>query len=207
MGHGDRQLVEEALAGNPSAARALVDRLAPVIQSRVARALLRRQRRARSIRQEVEDLVQEIFALLFADGGRLLRSWNPEEGLGLDSFVGLIAERRAASILRTARRNPWTEEPVPAEVLDRHTVPGPEQQLLSRELLGVLLERLRNQLSPTGNQLFELLFGAELSTAAIAEQTQLSPAAIYTWKHRIVRKATAIGRELECTCEREGDCD
>lgn len=200
-------MVSHALDGHSSAARALVDRLSPVIQTRVARALLRRQRRARSIRQEVEDLVQEIFALLFADDGRLLRSWDPEGGLGLDGFVGLIAERRSASVLRTARRNPWTEEPVPAEVLDRESVPGPEQELLSRELLAVVLERLRAQLSPMGNHLFELLFSAELSTAAIAERTQLSPAAIYTWKHRIIRKATAIGRELECTCGGDGGCE
>lgn len=206
MAQDDRQLVEEALQGDPPAARALVDRLAPVIQSRVARALLRRQRQSRSIRQEVEDFVQEIFALLFAADGRLLRSWDPEGGLGLDSFVGLIAERRSTSVLRTARRSPWTEEPVPAEVLDRQAVPGPEKELLSRELLGQVLDRLRAQLSPTGYQVFELLFSAELSTAAIAERTQLSPAAIYTWKHRIIRKATAIGRELDCTCG-EGGCE
>ncbi|MEO0321403.1 MAG: sigma-70 family RNA polymerase sigma factor [Myxococcota bacterium] len=197
--------MERALQQEEAAAGSLVERLAPVIQVRVARALLRRQRRARSIRQEVEDMVQEIFALLFADDGRLLRSWDPEAGLGLESFVGMVAERRTASLLRSARRSPWTEDPVPAECLDRRTTPGPEPRLASRQFLTVVLERLEAQLSPTGYQVFELLFGAELSTAAIAERTELSHAAIYTWKHRIVRKAAQIARELEGPYPETGD--
>jgi len=44
----------------------------------------------RDVRQEVADLIQEVFMALFADDARVLRSWQPERGLSLDNFVGLV---------------------------------------------------------------------------------------------------------------------
>ena len=44
----------------------------------------------RDIRQEVEDLSQEVFLQLFAEGGRVLATWQPERGLTLLNFVGLV---------------------------------------------------------------------------------------------------------------------
>src|SRR5262245_51304251 len=105
--------VNAALGGDKGAIRALVAALSPVIQARVARALLRRRAasKARDIRQEVEDLTQEVFVALFADGGRTLREWSPSRGLSLLNFAGLVAEREVASIMRSGRRSPWTEDP------------------------------------------------------------------------------------------------
>lgn len=48
---------------------------------------------------------------LFTDQGRALRAWDPARGLSLENFVGFVAERQIASILRTAKRSPWTEDP------------------------------------------------------------------------------------------------
>ena len=79
----------------------------------MARVLLRRESAGlgRDVRQELEDIAQEVFAALFADGARLLKMWSPERGLSLANFVGLLAEREAISILRSGRRSPWTEDP------------------------------------------------------------------------------------------------
>ncbi|HEY2737525.1 MAG TPA: hypothetical protein VGK45_03920, partial [Thermoanaerobaculia bacterium] len=103
----------------------------------------------RDVRQEVEDLTQEMFLLLFAENGKVLRSWQPERGLTLLNFVGLVTERRTASILRTGRRNPWQEDPTLIEDLDR-TSPesGPEEIVASREQMKLLLRRLTEELSP-----------------------------------------------------------
>ena len=73
--------------------------LTPVIQARVARTLLARRSHLgsdRNVRQEVEDMTQEIFLLLFHKGGQVLRSWEAGRGLSLKNFVGLVSERRAA---------------------------------------------------------------------------------------------------------------
>jgi RNA polymerase sigma-70 factor (ECF subfamily) len=189
--------VQQALAGAEPALRRLVAALTPVIQARVARCLLlRRSGRAggRDVRQEVEDITQEIFLVLFADGGKVLRGWQPERGLTLLNFVGLVAERRAASILRSGRRSPWQDDPTLAEDLDRIERPesGPEEIAASREQLGLLMRRLTEELSPLGRHLFDLLFVRELALPEIVAQTGLSADAVYAWRSRLRKLARRL---------------
>src|SRR4051812_48339802 len=96
-------LARRALEGDPIALSSLVATLTPVVQARVARTLLARRSLlagGRSVREEVEDLSQEIFLALFDRNARVLRSWEPERGLSLLNFVGLVAERQVLSFLR-----------------------------------------------------------------------------------------------------------
>lgn len=193
------ELVERALAQDRDALRSLVDVLTPVIQARVARALLRRAASSsgRNIRQEVEDLTQEVFVSLFAEGGRALRAWEPQRGLSLLNFVGFLAERQVASILRTARRSPWTEDPTLTEAFD-----GPAQEanvelrVESQQMLGALLDRLKEELSPLGLSLFEQLFIHQRSVAEVCEQTGMSRDAVYAWQSRLGRLSRKLGAEL-----------
>ena len=99
----DVELLALALSGERSATESLVAKLAPVVQARVGLALSRRlkQARGRNLKQYVEDLVQEVFVALFEQDGRILRNWNPDRGLSLKSFVGLVAEREVGMLLRT----------------------------------------------------------------------------------------------------------
>src|SRR5687767_9449409 len=159
-------LVQRALAGDQTALNRLVAGLTPVVQARVARTLLARRSRlgsGRDIRQEVEDMSQEVFLSLFTRDAHILRSWQAERGLSLENFVGMVAERQVVSFLRSGRRNPWKEDPTAVEDLDV-TAPdsGPEEVTASREQLSLLLERLREKLSPLGHQLFVLLFVQEM---------------------------------------------
>src|SRR5581483_4281601 len=139
-------MIRAALEGDPQATRTLVDRLAPVVQSRVTRGLLRRSPSSggRDVRQEVEDFTQEVFLSLFRDGGRALRAWDPARGLSLENFVGLLAQHQVASILRTGKSSPWVDLPTEAETLERAATasPGPEQQVATREMW----ESLQSQL-------------------------------------------------------------
>ncbi|MCP4660279.1 MAG: sigma-70 family RNA polymerase sigma factor [bacterium] len=190
--------VSRALAGEEPVLTELVDQLTPVIQARIARGLLRREAAAggRSIRQEVEDLTQEVFLELFADDGRVLRDWQPERGLSLRNFVGLVAERRTASLLRSARRSPWTEEPTaPAELDGTAPESDPEDVAASREQLRLLLRRLRQELSPLGWHLFELLFVREQSVAEVVDATGMSGDAVYAWRSRLRRLAGRLARQ------------
>src|SRR5215210_6268847 len=148
--------VRSALAGDEPALTRLVRTLTPVIQSRVARGLLLRRTgtaAGRNIRQEVEDLAQEIFLVLFADGGKVLRSWQPERGLSLVNFVGLVAERQTASILRNGKRSPWKEDPtLPEDFTQAAPERSQEEVIVSREQCKLLLDRLTEELSPLGRQ-------------------------------------------------------
>jgi len=182
-----------ALAGDEPALDRLVRTLTPVIQSRVARGLLLRRTgpaSGRNIRQEVEDLTQEIFLVLFADGGKVLRSWQPDRGLSLSNFVGLVAERQTASILRSGKRSPWKEDPTLAEDFTQASPEsGPEEITASREQLKLLLHRLTEELSPLGRHLFDLLFLRELSIEEVTRQTGMTPDAVYAWRSRLRRLA------------------
>lgn len=183
------------------AVRALVGRVSPVVHARVARSLLRRQgaARGREIRQEIEDLVQEVFLALFADDAKALRAWEPERGLSLQNFVGLIAERQVIAVLRSGRRSPWTEDPTEDEELARSGTPtvGPELRVASRELLQRLLERLKLALSPKGMHVFTLLFVLDRSVAEVRQETGMSDAAIYAWRSRLCKTVRVIAHEME----------
>src|SRR5439155_12952986 len=108
-GVGDREndgthaaLLEQALAQDPHAVRALLAYLLPVVRSR---ALLACRRRSSSLgsgdlSQEVDDLTQEALATLFANDANVLRSWDPARGLSLRNFVGLVCARRIHALLR-----------------------------------------------------------------------------------------------------------
>jgi len=195
-------LVVGALAGDRLALTRLVAVLTPVVQARVARTLLARRWGAagRDVRHEVEDLGQEIFLLLFTNDGRVLRSWQAERGLSLENFVGLIGERYTLSFLRSGRRNAWKEEPTAAEVLDvRVEEPDPEVIVSSRQQLGLLLARLRENLSPLGLQIFQLLFVQELSLAETMAASGLSADAVYAWRSRLRRLARELMSDLSGT--------
>ncbi len=199
----DRRQVERALAGDRTAIRALIGALQPVVQARVARVLLRRRgaARGRDVRQELEDLVQEVYLSLFADDGRTLRAWEPERGLSLANFVGLVAERQAIAVLRSGRRSPWTEDPTDEETLDleRRDTVGPEVRVESRELLERLLDRMKEELSPKGQHLFTLLFLRERSVPEVRAETGMSDAAVYAWRSRLGKLARRLAAELSAS--------
>lgn len=192
--------VRRALSGDARALRTMITVLTPVIQIRVARALYRWRSASgpREVRQEVEDLTQDVFVYLLAKSGHVLRTWNAERGLPMSAFVGLIAERHTTAVLKSGRRNPWIECPTEGEKLeylvrDEGTIDG---RVASKELLVELADRLRQQTSPLGFQLFRHLFVDEQSPASVAAEMGMSTDAIYAWRSRLRRLARQLGEEL-----------
>jgi RNA polymerase sigma-70 factor (ECF subfamily) len=195
----ERRLHQGALAGEPSGTRAFVHAMLPVVQVRVARVLSRRRARSgRDVRQEVEDLAQEVFAALFEHEGRVLRAWDPSRGLSLASFCGLIAEREAASILRSGRRSPWTEDATADEDLERDAgvAPGAEDHVATREELDHLATRLREELSPRGLEMFQRLVVDEESVESVCTTTGMTADAVYAWRSRVGKLARRLAVEL-----------
>lgn len=171
----------------------------PVVQARVSRTLVRRRGGSgRDARQEVEDLAQDVFAALFADDGRVLRAWDAARGLTLASFCGLVAEREAASILRSGRRSPWTDTATELDDLEKALadVPDVEVRVSSREQLTRLLDRLREALSPRGLELFHRLVVEEESVESVCASTGMTSDAVYAWKSRIGKVVRKLGAEM-----------
>ena len=195
----ERALLDQALSGDAAATRRLVGVLVPVVQARVARILVRRRGGSgRDVRQEVEDLAQDVFATLFADDGKVLRAWDPARGLSLASFCGLIAEREAASILRSGRRSPWTEAATELDELEKALaeVPDVEVRVSSRQQLARLIERLQEALSPRGLELFHRLVVEEETVESVCASTGMTPDAVYAWKSRIGKVVRKLAAEI-----------
>lgn len=195
-----RQQVEIALGGDGAAIRALVTELTPLIQARVARALLRRRALARGadVRQRLDDLVQDVFVELFRDDGRVLRAWDPARGLGLRGYVGMIAEQRVLATLRRRSRNPWSEElTVDEGRFDDAAGPhDPELDVSSRQELERLFDRLKASLSPLGRDLFQRLILDEEAIASVCAATGMSTAAVQAWSSRLKRLIQGLAAEI-----------
>jgi RNA polymerase sigma-70 factor (ECF subfamily) len=181
--------------------RELVEALTPVVQARVARALMRRRGRGdrhRDVRQEVEDMTQQVFLALFANEGHALRQWDPKRGLTFLNFVGLLAERQVFSALRSRKKNPWVEEPTEDEVLDRKadSGQGPEHMVASREALTAVLRIVRERLSDRGLELFQWLMIEARSAEEVCSITGMTPNAVYAWRSRLGRLVHEVTQEV-----------
>jgi RNA polymerase sigma-70 factor (ECF subfamily) len=192
--HAD--LVRRAIAREPDAVRSLVMVLRPTIEARVVRGLIRSTRSGRSARQEVEDLVQEVFLALFDNDARALRAWDPARA-PLGAFVTVVAEHEVASIMRSGRRRPYRDEEDGGLDVDEYTAPvGTESIVESQELLDALLERLRAELSPKGLELFTMLLVDEVPVEEVCARTSMTRDAVYAWKSRLGKLVRKLAAEL-----------
>lgn len=191
-----KYLIQRALAGDPVSVRALVDRLSPVIAKRVAATLWRRTGKS-NIAQEATDMSQEVFLSLFQADGRALRAWDPSRGMSLEGFVGLLAQHQVISLLRSGRAMPWREEPIDGDQFERIGTPSatPEAVAASREDLRMLLDRLRDTLSPRGLELFQRIIIDEEPVEGLMATTGLTRDAIYQWKSRLIRTVRELTAE------------
>ncbi len=181
-------LVRGALGGNRAAQRALIeDVLAPVVQARVARVLLRRRGQKGDLRSEMMDLCQQVFVHVF--GGNLLARWEPAAG-SLGAFVGAIAENHVRSILRSRVRSPFTEIATEREALEL-ALPGEQSQettIVSREAL----RRLEAELDDEEREGFFAFFVDERSIEEMCVVTGKSRDAVYKQRQRLRERIRRI---------------
>lgn len=207
--------LQRALSNDPETLDRFVNEALPVIQSRVMKVLVCRRGYAfgRDIRQEVDDLVQEVFLYIFNDQGKVLLSWESDKGLSLKNFIGLVAERKARAILTIDKRSPWAERPIESEQYNAYSAStsigsptagsaseardfGPEELTASTELLRVLFDRLEQELSPLGMRLFRLLYVENNSLAEVCATMQMTKDAVYAWRSRLLRQARELLKDL-----------
>jgi RNA polymerase sigma-70 factor (ECF subfamily) len=194
------ELVQRAIDRDPAAVHQLVTALSPVVQGRIAKALMRRRGphgQRRDVAQEVEDLTQEVFLALFDHGGRALRAWDPKRS-PLGAFVALIADHQVFSIFRSGKRRPWTDDIDILHAPDTtiaSTANDPEARVASKQALDSLLDRLRADLSVRGFELFTRLFVEEQSVETVSAELGMSADAIYAWRSRLAKVVKTLSAE------------
>jgi RNA polymerase sigma-70 factor (ECF subfamily) len=191
----DERLVAEALAGDPKRRRQLATRLLGSIQREVVGVLRRAAApRGRDPRQEVQELTQDVLVLLFERDCQELRRWDPARGRSLDSFVRLVARRRAARILYQGRGNPWADEPIDPTIVDADASGDGDlaRNLEERSTLGRVLDQLYAQMGERDLELFQLLFVDERDPQEVAEALGMTRGAVNAWSYRTRKLARQI---------------
>lgn len=150
------------------------------------------------MRSEVEDLTQEVFAHLFENHARILRAWNPARGASLRNYVGLVAERRVRSLLKSGRWTRWREQPTAACDLETHASPveSPARRTAEQQYWERVISCARGRLSAQGLLMLDLLLIQERSVSEAAELTGMTATALYAWRSRLQKMMRELAREL-----------
>ena len=205
--------IERVLSNGRPALTKLIKKLIPIIQESIKATLFRHRWQAdgRNIQQEIDDFVQDTLISLLNNDAHVLRSWDPDLGLSLASYVRLVAERQVSSALRTGKRNPWKESPCIGPSLERATCSRHayisvnlslkshdiEGQYESKEILATLCSHFEKQLSLLGQTIFTRLYIDEKTINEICDELGMSSDAVYAWKSRLARHARSILGENE----------
>lgn len=186
-----RELIRRALGGDEESLDELFDEISSPIHRSVA-CMLRRWRKgassARQVRQEVEDLVQEVLLHLFEKDGKALLAWDPAVA-DLTTYVGHIARSRAAMVLRSPR-SPWREHPVADDAVpEEPDSANPEHEAAVRDLWRQIYLCLAAKFKPRDFLLFRQLVVGQEKAKAAAEQLGEKLNNIHKWLSRIRGRA------------------
>lgn len=141
--------------------------------------------------------IEEIYALLLCSlNGRdmhKLRTFEPERGHRLSTWVGLLATNAAWDYLRSLSRQPQRGSAVEAEDVSCAN-PDPFHALAAKEEWLRVSETLRG-FSEKDRTFVDLFFLQGRSPEQIAEEMQISVKTVYSKKHKIrCRLEHALGR-------------
>jgi RNA polymerase sigma-70 factor (ECF subfamily) len=150
------------------------------------------------VTQDAADIVQDVFLSLFQADGKALRAWDPARGSSLESFVGLLARHQTDSVLRNGRTCPWREDPTDFADLDGFAsqAHSPDAVVASRDQLRQLLERLRQELSPRGLEIFTWMVIEEEPIDRLSTRLGLTHEALYQWRSRFSKLARTLSTDM-----------
>jgi RNA polymerase sigma-70 factor (ECF subfamily) len=182
------ELLERLLASDPSAWRELNHRYSRLVTSCIQRVVTRFSRRISA------DAIEEIYATfslkLLANDKHKLRSFEPDRGNKLGTWLGMLATHCAYDYLRGVRREPSAVCLTEAESLSSEHQDPCEAAMLSER--AELVRCLLADFSDKDRQFVALYYGDGLSPEHVAERLGISVKTVYSKKHKIQRKLSEI---------------
>lgn len=190
---GDVDMVSGLLENRPEAWRALTLRYGRLIQSCISRVVSRFPSVVRA--EDQAEIYSMLYLQLLANDRMKLRSFAPERGSRLSTWLGLLATHTAYDFLRTIRRIPRTTSLAEAEELAGET-PDPVDVTLVRERASLVDVALAGFTSKD-REFVELYFGEGLDPDEVARRMGISVKTVYSKRHKIQRRLQSLfGQQL-----------
>src|SRR6187402_1899699 len=189
----DAALVQALLADDARAWREFNTRFSRLVLSTISRVT------ARFSGVVSQEDMREIYATfcmqLLANDKHKLRSFDPERGNKLSTWLGLLASHTAYDFLRGARREPRRAAMSEAEDLCS-SLPDPCESALMRER-AELVSQLLSLFTDKDRAFIQLYFGEGLAPELVAERLNISVKTVYSKKHKIQARLQALLNEAQ----------
>jgi RNA polymerase sigma-70 factor (ECF subfamily) len=184
----DLDMVEGLLENRADAWRALTLRYGRLIQSCINRVVSRFPSVVRP--EDQAEIYSMLYLQLLANDRMKLRSFAPERGSRLSTWLGLLATHTAYDFLRSVRRIPRTTTLLEAEELAGET-PDPVDVTLGRERASLVDVALAGFTSKD-REFVELYFGEGLDPDEVARRMGISVKTVYSKRHKIQRRLQSL---------------
>jgi RNA polymerase sigma-70 factor, ECF subfamily len=184
----DVELVKGLVDNDPEAWRALTIRYGRLIQSCIGRVTARFSSVVRP--DDGAEIYSMLYVQLLANNRGKLRSFAPERGCKLGTWLGLLATHTAYDFLRSIRKIPRTAQLAEAEELASET-PDPAEITLDHERMRHMGSVLAG-FTRKDRQFVELYFAEGLDPDEVARRMGISVKTVYSKKHKIQRRLESL---------------
>lgn len=182
----EANLIPSLLENDERAWRTFHERYASQLQGAISRVTRRFPQLTGT--DHVDEIYGTLCLRLLSDDKRRLRSFDPERGTPLGSWLCALARNSAHDFLRSRRRQPWLSrmsEDAP-EIEPRCEAPDAFATCLTREQARVL-DELVATLSAR-DQEFMRAYLSGLEPEEIARELGISVSTVYSKKHKIMAR-------------------
>ena len=184
----DLDLVKALVANEPAAWQALVLRYGRLIQSCIHRVTARFPHVVRP--EDGSEIMSMLYVQLLSNNRSKLRTFDPERGCKLGTWLGLLATHSAYDFLRSIRKVPRAVELTEAEELATET-PDPSELTLRGERASSVAAVLA-EFTHKDREFVELYFGEGLDPDEVARRMGISVKTVYSKKHKIQRRLAGL---------------
>ena len=129
------------------------------------------------------EIYANLILQLLSHGKRKLRSFDPDRGSRLGTWLGLLATNAAYDCLRSLRRE-LPRAPLSEADAAKSPADSPYDEV-ERKQRSRVMDRLMTRLSAKDQQFVRLYFKRELTPEAVADAMSISVKTVYSKKHKI----------------------
>jgi RNA polymerase sigma-70 factor (ECF subfamily) len=184
----DTALIAGLLDNDAAAWRAFTHRYGRLIHACICRVTSRFPGVVRP--DDSSEICSMLYVQLLSNEKMKLRSYSPERGSKLGTWLGLLATHTAFDFLRSVRRVPRHAELTEAEQLAAE-VPDPSDASMYREELG-RVGRVLSSFTSKDREFVRLYFSEGLAPEEVAALMGVSVKTVYSKKHKIQRRLESL---------------